>query len=93
MPIIECTHLCFPYPVIDFRVFGLSSTLLVFAGTSFSGIPSALLTKMVDMLYELHLAVNIEHRFGGLGGPWEFNLRDLIRWCHLMTAKASTNQQ
>lgn len=26
----------------------------------------------------------IEGRWGQRGGPWEFNLRDLFRWCDLM---------
>ena len=60
-----------------------------FAGTSFAGIPSELLERMVGMLNQLHLAVNVEHQFGGFGGPWEFNLRDLLRWCQLMTPTAS----
>ena len=54
------------------------------AGAAYSQIPGALLKRMVSLLNQLHVAVNTEHQFGGLGGPWEFNLRDLLRWCQLM---------
>lgn len=28
--------------------------------------------------------VQVKRSFGQRGGPWEFNLRDLFRWCDLM---------
>ena len=27
----------------------------------------------------------VDYSWGQRGGPWEFNLRDLFRWCDLMT--------
>lgn len=42
--------------------------------------------QMVKLLSNLHAKVNLEHAFGGLGGPWEFNLRDLLRWSQLITS-------
>lgn len=29
----------------------------------------------------------LNRRFGALGGPWEFNLRDTLRWLQLLTSK------
>ena len=45
--------------------------------------PRELLTRMVLLLDDLHCKTNVERAFGGAGSPWEFNLRDLLRWCHL----------
>lgn len=33
--------------------------------------------------------VAVERKWGQKGGPWEFNLRDLFRWCQLMQADQS----
>lgn len=33
--------------------------------------------------------VTLERKWGQKGGPWEFNLRDLFRWCQLMQADQS----
>lgn len=30
-----------------------------------------------------------EKKWGQKGGPWEFNLRDLFRWCQLMLVDQS----
>lgn len=31
----------------------------------------------------------MERRWGQKGSPWEFNLRDMFRWCQLMQADQS----
>ncbi len=33
--------------------------------------------------------VTVERKWGQRGGPWEFNLRDLFRWCQLMQTDQS----
>lgn len=38
---------------------------------------------MATFLADLHHAANVARTFGAAGGPWEFNLRDLLRWCQL----------
>src|SRR3989338_9099125 len=45
-----------------------------------------LLRRMVDYIGRLHHATAVEHRFGRRGSPWEFNLRDVMRWCELLLA-------
>ena len=30
------------------------------------------------------MAASVDRRLGSVGGPWEFNLRDLLRWCQLL---------
>ena len=46
----------------------------------------AALTKFVD---KLETEVVQRHRFGALGSPWEFNLRDTMRWLQLQTKEGS----
>lgn len=38
---------------------------------------------MVTLLEALHDSANVKRSFASAGGPWEFNLRDLLRWCDL----------
>lgn len=38
---------------------------------------------MVAFLANLHHSANVKRTLGAAGGPWEFNLRDLLRWCQL----------
>eukprot|EP00898_Chlorokybus_atmophyticus_P007316 jgi/Chlat1/7586/Chrsp63S07074 len=39
--------------------------------------------KMIEFNSRLHHATMVARKFGQQGGPWEFNLRDVLRWCHL----------
>jgi midasin len=39
---------------------------------------------MVGFNDALARAVVAERRFGRVGSPWEFNLRDVLRWCELV---------
>ncbi|KAK9809153.1 hypothetical protein WJX72_010301 [[Myrmecia] bisecta] len=57
--------------------------LTFIAGALHPRMPLPLIQRMVAFLGALHRGGNIERRFGGAGGPWEFNLRDLLRWCDL----------
>jgi len=40
-------------------------------------------------LSQLVQEVSVDRKWGQRGGPWEFNLRDLFRWCQLMQADQS----
>lgn len=44
-----------------------------------------------DRLRSLQLVQEtiVERRWGQKGSPWEFNLRDMFRWCQLMQADQS----
>ena len=48
------------------------------------GVPQGVRARMVAFLQALHGAANVQRSFGASGGPWEFNLRDLLRWCQLV---------
>lgn len=39
---------------------------------------------MVQLVHHIHQEVTVKHKFGSCGSPWEFNLRDLLRWCSLI---------
>ncbi|KFD67272.1 hypothetical protein M514_05069, partial [Trichuris suis] len=44
----------------------------------------ALISRMVSFSMSLNERVNDRRLFGQTGGPWEFNVRDLIRLCQLV---------
>ena len=46
--------------------------------------------KMVKFTSSLQDAVMIHRTFGQAGSPWEFNLRDVFRWCELMVSESRT---
>ena len=56
------------------------------AGSLHQRMPASVLEAMVAFVTALHHQVNVEHRFGAAGSPWEFNLRDLLRWTELVEA-------
>ena len=57
---------------------------VLYAGALHPSIPSSVRQRMIQFLEKLHVAANIDRSFGSIGGPWEFNLRDLLRWCQLL---------
>ncbi|XP_041350636.1 midasin-like [Gigantopelta aegis] len=60
--------------------------LLFIAETMYPRIPSDLLAKMVDFNMMMYDQTAVKFLLGRRGGPWEFNLRDLFRWCDLLLA-------
>ena len=56
------------------------------AGVLHPRLPAATLQRMIAFLAALHDGANVQRSFGTAGGPWEFNLRDLLRWCQLAEA-------
>ena len=53
-------------------------------GALHPSIPASIQQRMIHFLERLHVAATIQRSFGSVGGPWEFNLRDLLRWCQLL---------
>lgn len=49
----------------------------------FPGSPTAQTERLVDFVSALNTAITQERRLGVLGGPWEINLRDILRWLQL----------
>ncbi|THH06083.1 hypothetical protein EW145_g4329 [Phellinidium pouzarii] len=62
----------------------LASDLLIICVHLFPTIPLPTLQLMIDFICRLHDEIIVKRSFGILGSPWEFNLRDIIRWASLM---------
>jgi Midasin AAA lid domain len=60
-----------------------SKCLVKRAGALHPVVPEPLRRRMATFLADLHHAATVARTFGAAGGPWEFNLRDLLRWCQL----------
>jgi midasin len=66
-------------------------------------LPAGLISRMVDLLSAMQEASSSSSSsgeggrgaapFAVAGGPWEFNLRDLLRWCELVCMFANQQQQ
>uniref|UniRef100_A0A663LMR5 Midasin n=1 Tax=Athene cunicularia TaxID=194338 RepID=A0A663LMR5_ATHCN len=68
----------------------LSAEDMEFIGnTLFPAIDKSIITKMVAFNNKIDKEVMAEKKWGQKGGPWEFNLRDLFRWCQLMLVDQS----
>uniref|UniRef100_T1K3A0 Midasin n=1 Tax=Tetranychus urticae TaxID=32264 RepID=T1K3A0_TETUR len=52
----------------------------------FSTIPNYIIDKMVTFNEKLVKEIEQSTSFGRRGSPWEFNLRDIFRWCQLILA-------
>ncbi|XP_071957015.1 midasin-like [Antedon mediterranea] len=61
-----------------------SMDLLFISSTMYPQIPTNCLEKMVQFSNLIYQQTMIDREWGQRGGPWEFNLRDLFRWCDLM---------
>ncbi|XP_032340488.1 LOW QUALITY PROTEIN: midasin [Camelus ferus] len=59
------------------------------ASTLFPAIDKNIVKKMVAFNNQIDHEVTVEKKWGQTGGPWEFNLRDLFRWCQLMLVDQS----
>ncbi|NXY90027.1 MDN1 protein, partial [Alcedo cyanopectus] len=68
----------------------LSSEDMEFIGnTLFPAIDRSIIAKMVAFNNKIEKEVMTEKKWGQKGGPWEFNLRDLFRWCQLLLVDQS----
>jgi hypothetical protein len=63
--------------------------LLNIVSDQYPSVPMPLVTSMVDI--NCGVQDDIVHRglYGQQGSPWEFNLRDVFRWCQLLTAQGT----
>ncbi|GKT88105.1 denitrification regulatory protein NirQ [Colletotrichum tofieldiae] len=61
--------------------------LLLIAQHNFPSIPTDVVSGVIQFISRLDHQVAIEKAFGSHGSPWEFNLRDILRWLHLLATK------
>lgn len=48
-----------------------------------------MMAVLFAVFLQLFQEVCVERLWGQKGSPWEFNLRDIFRWCQLMQADQS----
>lgn len=58
--------------------------LLAIASAVHPRVPRDTLAKMVHFNGVVHRETMVLRQYGRKGSPWEFNLRDVFRWCELM---------
>ncbi|XP_076872534.1 midasin isoform X2 [Brachyhypopomus gauderio] len=66
-----------------------SEDMRFISSSIFPNISEPMVSKMVQFSNRLVQEVTVERKWGQKGGAWEFNLRDLFRWCQLMQADQS----
>ena len=63
--------------------------LLTICKQNFPDYPSDEIKLLTECVSAVHLAVQQDRRIGARGSPWEFNLRDILRWLHLLNSRKS----
>lgn len=53
----------------------------------FPGLPVHEIQKVMQCVTALSQLLQQNRGIGAVGGPWEINLRDILRWLHLLTAQ------
>jgi len=51
-------------------------------------VPDTEIVKLIKFITKLDHVVNHKRSFGHAGGPWEFNLRDTMRWLGLLSSQS-----
>ena len=64
--------------------------LLNIVSDQFRSIPISLIESMVDINCGVQEDVVQKGIYGQQGSPWEFNLRDVFRWCQLLNANGTS---
>lgn len=61
--------------------------LMLIAGKRHGSLPSETIQNMIRFMSSLDYETSIRKSFGANGSPWEFNLRDSLRWLELLASK------
>ncbi|OTB08493.1 hypothetical protein M426DRAFT_7806 [Hypoxylon sp. CI-4A] len=61
--------------------------LLLIAQHNFPTVDSEDVRRMIKFISSLETRILVERAFGAQGSPWEFNLRDTLRWLNLLTSQ------
>ncbi|KAG8161548.1 hypothetical protein KVR01_008535 [Diaporthe batatas] len=61
--------------------------LMLIAGKRYSDVPQDTIQNMIRFVSALDYETSIRKSFGAHGSPWEFNLRDSLRWLELLASK------
>eukprot|EP00934_Nitzschia_sp_Nitz4_P000670 Nitzschia sp. Nitz4//scaffold122_size67431//7852//24798//NITZ4_006082-RA/size67431-snap-gene-0.19-mRNA-1//1//CDS//3329534394//670//frame0 len=68
------------------------SDLRVIVGSQFGSIDASLVDKMISFNKAVQADVVDKRLYGLEGAPWEFNLRDIFRWCQLLERGSASVQ-
>ncbi|KAH7038086.1 ATPase protein [Microdochium trichocladiopsis] len=60
--------------------------LLLIAQHNFPNVPADVVRRMIHFISELEDRILVQRAFGSQGSPWEFNLRDTLRWLNLLNS-------
>lgn len=60
--------------------------LLTICRQNFPDYPIDEIRLLTECVSAVHLALQQDRRIGARGSPWEFNLRDILRWLQLLTS-------
>ncbi|KAJ6446539.1 ATPase, AAA-5 [Purpureocillium lavendulum] len=60
--------------------------LKLIASHNFPKLSSEVVGHLIDFVSEIDRQLVVEKTFGVQGGPWEFNLRDVLRWLNLLNS-------
>ncbi len=58
----------------------------------FPSVPASMASSMIRFNKKIHEEVVEWREYGDFGSPWEFNLRDVFRWCELAVANGDTKE-
>lgn len=61
--------------------------LMLIAGKRHGSLPADTIQNMIRFVSSLDYETSIRKSFGANGSPWEFNLRDSLRWLELLASK------
>ncbi|KAG5922809.1 hypothetical protein E4U42_005244, partial [Claviceps africana] len=60
--------------------------LQLIASHNFPKLGNGVIAHLINFVSKLEHQIVVERTFGAQGGPWEFNLRDVLRWLHLLNS-------
>ena len=75
------------FTVVHVDTLGLEDLQLI-AGRLNPSVYPKYVSKVIEFMVLLDREVSQKRSFGSLGGPWEFNLRDTLRWLGLLSSPA-----
>lgn len=61
--------------------------LMLIAGKRYPNVPQDTIQNMIRFVSALDYETSIRKSFGAHGSPWEFNLRDSLRWLELLASQ------
>ncbi|KUI59330.1 Midasin [Cytospora mali] len=61
--------------------------LMLIAGKRYPDVPPETIQKMIRFVSALDYETSMRKSFGSHGSPWEFNLRDSLRWLELLASR------